>query len=152
MKIFMRRVCLLCPLFLLFLLTLPDGGAATTQGSDVMPGWKETLSNDGSWRVHWRLLVDQKQVELPIVRRRFTIELKIESTSTPKDFPRAIIVDAQMPEHAHGMNVAPTISLDKNGSGRSDGMLFHMSGRWEVDVDIDDGFTVERAQWNIEMY
>ncbi len=127
------------------------------QGSDaktfpVKNAWHETLSNDGSWRVKWRVLVDGKESELPIVRRRFTIELSIESTRSPRDLPMSVMVDAQMPEHGHGMNIAPTILLEKSGKCRADGMLFHMSGRWEVDVDIDDGTTIERAQWNILMY
>ncbi len=132
-------------------LVLCGAGSLALQRVDAKPPWKEVTSNDGSWRVKWRLLVDQREVELPVPRRRFTIELKLESTCTPPQTPRLIVVDAQMPEHGHGMNVAPTILLDEQG-GRADGMLFHMTGRWEVDVDIDDGCTVERAQWNIGMY
>ena len=138
-------------------LALPLLGAMMMQGSNAKTApaknaWQETLGNDGSWRVQWRVLVDGKESELPIVRRRFTIELNIESTRHPKELPKSVMVDAQMPEHAHGMNVAPTIILEKSGMCRAEGMLFHMSGRWEVDVDIDDGTTIERAQWNILMY
>jgi hypothetical protein len=50
------------------------------------------------------------------------------------------------------MNVQPVFESAANGHARADGMLFHMSGRWEVDVDIDDGETVERAQWDIGMF
>ena len=102
--------------------------------------------------MQWRVLVDGKESELPIVRRRFTIELIIESTRNPTELPKSVMVDAQMPDHGHGMNVAPTMVLEKSRECRAEGMLFHMSGRWEVDVDIDDGITVERAQWNIPMY
>lgn len=138
-------------------LALPLFGAMMMQGSNAKTSprknaWQETLSNDGSWRVQWRVLVDGKESELPIVRRRFTIELNIESTQNPKELPKSVMVDAQMPDHGHGMNVAPTIVLEKPRECRAEGMLFHMSGRWEVDVDIDDGITVERAQWNIPMY
>ena len=138
-------------------LALPLSGDMMMQGSNAKTfpaknAWQETLSNDGSWRVKWRVLVDGRESELPIVRRRFTIELNIESTRNPKELPKSVMVDAQMPDHGHGMNVAPTIVLEKSGECRAEGMLFHMSGRWEVDVDIDDGITVERAQWNIPMY
>ena len=142
---------------LLAILVPPLSGAKMMQGSDAKTSpaknaWQETLSNDGSWRVKWRVLVDGRESELPIVRRRFTIELSIESTRTPREFPKSVMVDAQMPDHGHGMNVAPTIVLEKSGECHAEGMLFHMSGRWEVDVDIDDGTTIERAQWNIPMY
>lgn len=138
-------------------LALPLSGAMMMQGSNAKTSptknaWQETLSNDGSWRVQWRVLVDGKESELPIVRRRFTIELIIESTRNPTELPKSVMVDAQMPDHGHGMNVAPTMVLEKSRECRAEGMLFHMSGRWEVDVDIDDGITVERAQWNIPMY
>lgn len=119
---------------------------------DDVGAWRGVISNDGSWRVEWRLIMDGKPVELPAPRRRFTIELRIKSTLSPEADVRSVTVDAQMPEHHHGMNVAPVISLERDGTAKSEGMLFHMIGKWEVDVDIDDGFTVERAQWDIGMY
>lgn len=114
--------------------------------------WGSVISNDGSWRVQWRVMMGAKQLTLPEVRKRFTIELRIESLLEPKRTMRAVLVDAQMPDHVHGMNVAPTILMIEGGGVASEGMLFHMSGRWEVDVDIDDGETIERAQWDIGMY
>lgn len=151
--IFIRKVSMF---LMIAFLALPLSGAVMKQGSNPKSPtdnlWQEVLSNDGSWQVKWRVLVNDREAELPIVRRRFTIELNIESTLNPKVSPKSVIVDAQMPEHAHGMNVAPTIILEKSGMCRAEGMLFHMSGRWEVDVDIDDGTTIERAQWNILMY
>lgn len=114
--------------------------------------WGSVISNDGSWRVQWRVMMGGKQLTLPEVRKRFTIELRIESLLEPKRAMRAALVDAQMPDHVHGMNVAPTILMLEGGGVASEGMLFHMSGRWEVDVDIDDGETIERAQWDIGMY
>jgi len=126
-------------------------GMGAVMQSTPQPVWQEVISNDGSWNLKWRVLIGARIAELPVVRRRFSLELHIESTRDPKQIVMAVLVDAQMPEHAHGMNVAPTISLEPGGAV-ADGMLFHMSGRWEVDVDIDDGVTVERAQWNILMY
>lgn len=129
--------------------------AAQNPPSAEVP-WKEVVSNDGSWVVRWRLIVDGKPAELPLPRKRFTLELQIESKRDPEETPRALLVDAQMPEHGHGMNVQPTTTLDalSDGAARgsAEGMLFHMTGRWEVDVDIDDGTTSERAQWNIGMH
>lgn len=128
--------------------------AAATRGQGAPQGehWKEVTSNDGSWRVHWRVIAESQPAEVPLPRKRFTVELRLESLRTPAETPKAVLVDAQMPEHGHGMNVLPTVSLAEGGAVRADGMLFHMNGRWEVDVDIDDGTTVERAQWNIGMY
>ena len=126
--------------------------ASSMSTADDPAAWREVISNDGSWRVEWRLLMDGKPVALPLPRKRFTIELRIKSTQNPEADVQSVIVDAQMPDHRHGMNVASTISLEREGLAKSEGMLFHMTGRWEVDVEIDDGFTVERAQWDIGMY
>lgn len=45
--------------------------------------------------------------------------------------PVAIRVDATMPEHRHGMNYKPSISMQGGGRFRSEGWMFHMPGRWE---------------------
>ncbi len=121
----------------------------------VQSEWKQVTSNDGSWLVQWRIVDEGKPAELPRVRKRFSLEVQIAPTGEQKDAPRAVFVDAQMPEHMHGMNVAPLVVLGGAPAGganvTAEGMLFHMSGRWEVDLDIDDGTTCERAQWNITL-
>tara|TARA_R110002072_G_scaffold69483_1_gene168422 strand:+ start:2811 stop:3215 length:405 start_codon:yes stop_codon:yes gene_type:complete len=62
-----------------------------------------------------------------------------------------VSVDADMPEHGHGMTVFP--SVRREGSEYVAGpMLFHMSGRWEVYVDVRRGAVTERAQvaWTLD--
>ncbi len=117
--------------------------------------WKQVTSNDGSWLVQWRIIDEGAPAELPRVRKRFTLEVQVAPAGDRSAAVCALLIDAQMPEHLHGMNVAPTIVLDApspSGShATAEGMLFHMSGRWEVDLDIDDGTTCERAQWNITL-
>lgn len=121
----------------------------------VQGEWKQVTSNDGSWLVQWRIMDEGKPAELPRVRKRFTLEVRVAPAGEQKLAPRAVLVDAQMPEHMHGMNVAPLVVLDAASPSEAhvtaEGMLFHMSGRWEVDLDIDDGTTCERAQWNITL-
>mgnify|MGYP006267439823 CR=1 FL=1 len=55
-----------------------------------------------------------------------------------------VAVDAQMPEHKHGMNYRPTIVSLGEGRYRVDGMVFHMPGRWEINIDVRDGEESER--------
>ena len=45
-------------------------------------------------------------------------------------------VDATMPEHRHGMNYRPTIQALGPGRWRAEGLLWHMSGRWELRLDV----------------
>ena len=58
-------------------------------------------------------------------------------------------VDAQMPEHRHGMNYRPTIVSLGNGRFRVDGMIFHMPGRWELALDVRDGEESERLSYEL---
>ncbi len=47
-----------------------------------------------------------------------------------------LAVDATMPEHRHGMNYRPTLAPLGAGRFRVDGLLWHMSGRWELRFDV----------------
>jgi hypothetical protein len=48
-------------------------------------------------------------------------------------------VDAQMPEHRHGMNYRPTLAPKGDGRYVAEGLLFHMPGRWELSFDVEGG-------------
>jgi hypothetical protein len=51
-------------------------------------------------------------------------------------------VDAEMPDHRHGMNYRPTFTSLGDGQWRVEGMLWHMAGRWALKVDAGlDGAT-----------
>jgi hypothetical protein len=50
--------------------------------------------------------------------------------------PQSVRVDAGMPEHRHGMNYRPAVTVSGNGRYRAEGLLFHMSGRWDLTFDI----------------
>jgi len=58
--------------------------------------------------------------------------------------PRAVRVDAAMPEHRHGMNYRPTVVAKGAGRYRAEGLLFHMSGRWEIAFDVVTASAAER--------
>jgi hypothetical protein len=46
-------------------------------------------------------------------------------------------VDAQMPEHRHGMNYRPTVAPSGAGRYVAEGLMFHMPGRWQLVFDIE---------------
>jgi hypothetical protein len=58
--------------------------------------------------------------------------------------PRTLAVDAVMPEHRHGMNYRPTVTVLGPGRYRAEGLLFHMPGRWDLLFDVDTGSGTER--------
>jgi hypothetical protein len=69
------------------------------------------------------------------VGEQFTLELAV----CPKPgtaLPARVKLDAQMPEHKHGMNYRPTVKLLSAGRYSSEGWLFHMPGRWEFVFDL----------------
>lgn len=45
-------------------------------------------------------------------------------------------VDASMPDHRHGMNYRPRLSPLGEGRYRAEGMMFHMSGRWQLEFEV----------------
>lgn len=59
--------------------------------------------------------------------------------------PASVSVDAQMPEHRHGMNYRPSIKTEAAGRYRADGLLFHMPGRWELIFEVRANGKAERA-------
>jgi hypothetical protein len=50
--------------------------------------------------------------------------------------PAALRVDAQMPEHRHGMNYRPSVVRAGDGRFVASGLLLHMPGRWEFSFDV----------------
>ena len=63
----------------------------------------------------------------------------------------SLTVDAAMPEHGHGMNRVPKIARADDGHFVVEGLLFHMTGRWELYFDITRGAVTERAQCEVEL-
>jgi hypothetical protein len=51
----------------------------------------------------------------------------------------AIILDAQMPAHGHGMNYRPTTERLGPGRFRATGLMLHMPGRWRLTFDLVQG-------------
>lgn len=58
--------------------------------------------------------------------------------------PDLVRVGAWMPEHGHGMNYAPLLARQEDGTWRAEGMLFHMAGRWEMQFDLGTPVRTER--------
>lgn len=56
-------------------------------------------------------------------------------TLCPAD-ARLLRVDASMPEHRHGMNYRATVEALGPGRWRAEGLLWHMSGHWELRLDV----------------
>lgn len=53
-------------------------------------------------------------------------------------------VDATMPEHRHGMNYRPSLKPLGDGRWRVEGLMFHMPGQWEMQLDVQVAERTER--------
>ena len=60
-------------------------------------------------------------------------------------------VDAQMPEHRHGMNYRPSVRPRGPGRFFVEGLLLHMPGRWEFTFDVNVGAAGESLQVSVEV-
>jgi hypothetical protein len=81
----------------------------------------------------------------------FQLEVWVADSRRPNVVARdvALAVDAAMPEHGHGMNRTPRITRGDDGRFVVEGMLFHMTGHWELYLDVTRGAVTERAQCDI---
>lgn len=101
----------------------------------------------GTFDVHWRS--EPAALERGKV---FALRAWITPRGSREVVPWTTLgVDADMPEHLHGMNRVPRVSRQADGSFLVEGMLFHMPGRWNLYFDVHEAAIVERAQLELEL-
>jgi hypothetical protein len=64
---------------------------------------------------------------------------------------RLLRVDAQMPEHRHGMNYRPSLQPLGEGRWRAEGLLWHMPGRWELLLEASLGDQRQRLTQSVQL-
>ena len=62
-----------------------------------------------------------------------------------------LAVDATMPEHRHGMNYRPSLQTWGDGRWRAEGLLWHMSGRWELRFDVQHAGTMLSLRQDVQL-
>jgi len=105
-------------------LCLAAGAGAQTACAPAPSGAQTTSA--GGVQVWW--LPDPAPLA---VGRPFALQMQL----CPAD-AQLLRVDATMPEHRHGMNYRPTVKPLGDGRWRADGLLWHMSGRWQLRLDV----------------
>ncbi|MCG3129202.1 MAG: hypothetical protein CHACPFDD_04120 [Phycisphaerae bacterium] len=113
----------------------------TTQGTGV-------LSNGGRYYVAYRTKPDA----IPL-NESFVIEVCVCDAAKRDTLVPGVqlLAEARMPEHDHGMNVSPSVTLRPDGAYEVSGMLLHMAGFWEVYFDVTRGGITERAQLEVHL-
>lgn len=69
------------------------------------------------------------------VGKHFAVEISICSKDAGPE-PESVKVDANMPEHRHGMNYAPSVTRIGPGQWRAEGLMFHMPGKWDLVFEL----------------
>jgi hypothetical protein len=134
------------------ILVMPPPERAPTPAKPVeKPAWTskhELRSNAGAYVLHF----DPAPEAMPD-NEPFTIEAWIALAASPGELcsDLSLTVDAAMPEHGHGMNRVPKITRAEDGHFVVEGMLFHMTGRWELYFDVTRGAVTERAQCDVKL-
>lgn len=128
----------------------PDGPsrAAPVPARLAPEGLQSVATNLGTFRVHHRS--DPATIERG---KPFRLQAWITREGSREIVPWAeLSVDADMPEHLHGMNRVPTVTRQQDGSFLVEGMLFHMPGRWDLYFDVHEAAIVERAQVALDLW
>jgi hypothetical protein len=95
-------------------------------------------------RVAWQL-PDQ-----PIaIGQPFTLVLHV-CAENPAHKVSEIVLDADMPQHKHGMNYAPRVTMRGPGEAVGEGFVLHMPGRWRLIADMRIDGRRERFVTDIE--
>ena len=111
-------------------------------------GLSSVATNLGTFRVHHAS--EPAEIERG---KPFRLRAWITREGSRELVPWAdLSVDADMPEHLHGMNRVPKVARQADGSFLVEGMLFHMPGRWDLYFDVHEAAIVERAQVAMELW
>ncbi len=145
---------LLSSLLVLFAVSCADVGVAGDElpmpADDALVGGQpwEQISRDGRYLV--RVSTDPDPIPF---NEPFTVDVDVFDASSPsKSLEGAsVVVDAWMPDHGHGMNRFPKTEPLDNGRQRVRGMLFHMLGKWELNVDVIHENLSSRATFEITL-
>lgn len=91
---------------------------------------------------HVEIFLDDMQLAQP-----FSVKVIV---CGDKDIQK-LVVDAVMPAHQHSMNYTPTVVELGEGAFRVEGMLFHMPGVWEIQMELHDATGITRYTQTTEL-
>lgn len=123
----------------------------------IMPVWKQNkgVIVDGNESVVENCEVQDDDNAILLEGERYKVVLQTESVlevSKPSTVTAIVCgdingisefkLDASMPAHGHGTNYTPSVSIDKvtdeSAKYTVDGVVLHMPGTWQWEVDITD--------------
>jgi hypothetical protein len=94
------------------------------------------LAGEGVRRLEGKTYVLAWRAEPPPLKVSEFFALEVAACDRAGGRPLELRVDAQMPEHRHGMNYRPSVASRGGGRFTATGLLLHMPGRWEFSFDV----------------
>lgn len=131
----------LAALAVLALLALLAPGAAQAQLACTLPPDAGERLVSGQLQLAWRA-----EPSPIVVGQPFALLLTLCPATA-----RLQRVDATMPEHRHGMNYRPSLQDLGGGRWRAQGLLWHMAGRWELGLDVQDDGVVHTLRQSVAL-
>ena len=104
-------------------LVLAAGEAAACDRPEGLPGGARIAGE--LWTAWWR----SEPAAIP-VGAHFSVRFHLCGPAAGR-----VRVRGWMPDHRHGMNYRPEVTLD-GSSGTAEGLMFHMPGRWQLILDV----------------
>ena len=125
-------------------------GLAAAAPALAAPACLPPVGFDPLGRIESRDVVIVYRAEPSIqVGRHFAVEAMV-CAEAPAGVS-ALRVDADMPEHRHGMNYRASVSGRGNGLYVAEGLLFHMPGRWRLLFDVERAGRTEHLEAEISL-
>lgn len=136
------------PLAMLAALALPAARAAC---GDDLPAAHRQLTDLRPDAGGWQIAFAPRPAPLP-AGRHFALDIVV-CPPPGAVAPAALVVDADMPAHRHGMNYRASVTALGGGRFRADGLMFHMSGHWQLlfDLPAADGRPARRLTRKIDL-
>ena len=92
-------------------------------------------------------IVVRETVDFPL-NEEFDFVFTLMNPERSPITPEEVFVDAEMPEHGHGMGQTPTTSIT-NDLYTSKGMLFAMEGDWDIHIYVTEDGSVDQATYSV---
>lgn len=108
---------------------------------------QQLRSEKGHYLIKWQAVAQDK---VPL-NQYFALDIEVNEPLKPVKYPLDLNVNAGMQAHNHGMHTKPVVHRLANQHFRVEGMLFHMPGQWQVELDISRGVIRDSARLEISL-
>ena len=130
----------------IFIISCEQADKSKITKQPLVASTHQVKSENGYYIVQWGLEEDK----IPY-NEYFSITFTIKEPLKAINYSVDIDVNAGMREHNHGMHTLPIIKRINKQQFIAEGMLFHMRGKWQIEVGITRGITRDTATIEVNL-